>query len=396
MPRESCAPEALNGVFRRGFPAPAKNAMHPCIAPSGQIRSNPPVLGAASGGIKTVAGLKVIGHFGYHKPPEGTKCMNYLVLKKVTLAGLGLIVSLFNSICLAELESGECLVYGNVGTSKKPQIEKLGYGFVSAKFSAKEQDESYYSKGPLSEVMFMTTSHIMYKPAFDRKGNTIRFEAIGDLEVRCGKKISFKISRNELLSKPIRMSIRNYSDDQNNKFECYMDQKSYNVAISNGGFITDGCDFTVFNIETVKGGKLSDLVQSDPTNIFEDTDQEISEEIYLGSDEKNPLKPNLKNKCGFRKKNGIENGFIIVECDNLELDENNEVKIASGTISSFIDQKGHKRLGKTGKPIVAGVVTKYYKPDETLNGKWKVVIETTQARFDVVKKMLNREFDSPQ
>jgi hypothetical protein len=40
----------LNGVFRRGVPAPAKNAMHPCIAPVGQIRSNPAVLGAASGG----------------------------------------------------------------------------------------------------------------------------------------------------------------------------------------------------------------------------------------------------------------------------------------------------------------------------------------------------------
>jgi len=39
----------LSGVFRRGFPAPAKNAMHPCIAPNGQIRSNPPVLGAAPG-----------------------------------------------------------------------------------------------------------------------------------------------------------------------------------------------------------------------------------------------------------------------------------------------------------------------------------------------------------
>jgi hypothetical protein len=39
----------LNGVFRRGFPAPTKNAMPPCIAPKGLIRSNPPVLGAASG-----------------------------------------------------------------------------------------------------------------------------------------------------------------------------------------------------------------------------------------------------------------------------------------------------------------------------------------------------------
>jgi hypothetical protein len=38
----------LIGVFRRGIPAPAKNAMHPCIAPVGQIRSNPAVLGAAS------------------------------------------------------------------------------------------------------------------------------------------------------------------------------------------------------------------------------------------------------------------------------------------------------------------------------------------------------------
>jgi hypothetical protein len=46
MPRISCAPKALNGVFRRGIPAPAKNAMHPCIAPNGLIRSNPPVFGA--------------------------------------------------------------------------------------------------------------------------------------------------------------------------------------------------------------------------------------------------------------------------------------------------------------------------------------------------------------
>jgi len=33
--------------FSKGRPAPAKNAMHPCIAPVGPIRSNPPVLGAA-------------------------------------------------------------------------------------------------------------------------------------------------------------------------------------------------------------------------------------------------------------------------------------------------------------------------------------------------------------
>ena len=37
----------LNGVFRRGFPTPTKNAMFPCIAPNGLIRPNPPVLGAA-------------------------------------------------------------------------------------------------------------------------------------------------------------------------------------------------------------------------------------------------------------------------------------------------------------------------------------------------------------
>ncbi|WP_157204336.1 hypothetical protein [Methylomonas koyamae] len=43
----SCAPKDLSGVFRRGIPAPAENAMHPCIAPDGQRRSNPPVLGAA-------------------------------------------------------------------------------------------------------------------------------------------------------------------------------------------------------------------------------------------------------------------------------------------------------------------------------------------------------------
>ncbi|WP_231890811.1 hypothetical protein, partial [Methylomonas koyamae] len=49
MPLGPCAPQALNGVFRKGIPALAKNARHPCRAPDGQIRSKPPVFGAATG-----------------------------------------------------------------------------------------------------------------------------------------------------------------------------------------------------------------------------------------------------------------------------------------------------------------------------------------------------------
>ena len=312
--------------------------------------------------------------------------MKHLVTKKATLSvltGLSLVVSLFSSMSFAKLETKECIMYGQHEVNGKKKWEVVGKGVLSSEF---KKDQDFFMRGKLDAPKFLTLNHVMYTSTVVDSENNAAPPIFQKFSAKCGD-ISFEVSRNAKLSKDVRFRSLSYDNRASQKFECTQDRNSLRKSTILGGFITDGCDFAVFDIKisSISGGKLENIVKFDPTDIFELNDSRQNDLIYLGLDTstQNSIKANLNNKCNIDTNHGITSGYLILECDSVSSD------IVSGSIASFASQDGElKNSDQTGKPVFIGLVSKISKPSGS-DEKWTVIVETPQPRLDIATNIVN-------